>query len=60
MFYGINYGNAAIEADDMPNKDATGLTHTPKQSPPLQTGKNIGATEVSAPIIIVKIVFFLS
>lgn len=54
----LTIGEAAMVADDMPNNEATGLTHTPTQAPPLQTENKMGATEASPPVMVVQIVFF--
>ena len=54
----LTIGDAAMVADEIPNNEATGLTHTPTQAPPLQTENRTGATEASPPVNVVQIVFF--
>jgi hypothetical protein len=51
-------GDAAIVAEDIPNKDATGLRQTPAQAPPLQHERRIGAADESPPVIVVHNEFF--
>lgn len=50
-------GEAAIVAEEIPNKEAMGLTQTPTQAPPLQAEKRIGRIELRLPVIVVQIVF---
>ena len=45
-------------ADEIPKIEATGLTHTPTQAPPLHAENKIGAAEDKPPVIVVQIVFF--
>lgn len=54
----LTIGEAAIVADETPNKEATGLTHTPTQAPPLHTENKIGTMDANPPVIVVQIVFF--
>lgn len=54
----LTNGEAAMVAEEIPNNEAIGLTHTPTQAPPLQTENKMGATELSPPIKVVQIDFF--
>lgn len=54
----LTIGEAAIVADEIPKIEATGLTHTPTQAPPLQAENKTGAAEDNPPVIVVHIVFF--
>ena len=56
----LTIGEAAMVADEIPNKDATGLTQTPTQAPLLQTENKTGITEVTPPVILVQNDFFAS
>jgi hypothetical protein len=47
-------------ADETPNKEATGLAHTPTHAPLLQHDNKIGAADVKPPVIVVQIVFLFS
>jgi hypothetical protein len=53
-------GDAATVADEMPKSDATGLTHTPTQAPPLHTENKMGAAEARPPVMVVQNDFFPS
>lgn len=50
-------GEAAMVAAEMPNKDATGVTQTPTQAPPLQHANKMGTAAVTPPVIEVQIDF---
>lgn len=51
------HGELANVADEIPNKDAIGLAHTPTHAPLLQQANKIGAADVSPPVILVQIDF---
>jgi hypothetical protein len=53
-------GELAKVADEIPNKEATGLAQTPMQAPLLQHDNKIGAAEVNPPVRVVQIDFFES
>ena len=53
-------GEAATVAEEIPNKEATGLTHTPTQAPLLQTENKTGMNEVIPPVMLVQNDFFAS
>lgn len=55
----LTHGDDASVAEEMPNSEATGLTHTPTQAPPLHTENKIGTTDASAPVIEAQKVFFV-
>jgi hypothetical protein len=46
-------------ADETPNKEATGLAHTPTHAPLLQHDNKIGAADVKPSVIVVQIVFLV-
>lgn len=48
-------GELANVADEIPNKEATGLAHTPMHAPLLQHDNRIGAAEVNPPVSVVQI-----
>lgn len=56
----LTIGEAATVAEEMPNNEATGLTQTPTQAPPLHTENRIGAADARPPVIVVQKDFFPS
>ncbi len=48
-------GELANVAEEIPNKEATGLAQTPIQAPLLQQDNKIGAAEVKPPVSVVQI-----
>jgi hypothetical protein len=53
------HGELAMLADEMPNKEATGLAQTPAHAPALQHERRTGAVEVKPPVTVVHIDFLM-